>query len=82
MKKILIALPFAGIIISCSDSKRENAAIGSAQITMLVSPAVDSSAETYLFTDKNGTVYLSWVEKKNKESKLKFSSFLIDDFHY
>ena len=78
MKKILIALSFAGIILSCTDNKKENAAISSAQITMLVSPAVDSSAEPYLFTDKNGAVYLSWVEKKNKESKLKFSSYSND----
>ena len=78
MKKILIALSFAGIIVSCSDNKKESSAIGSAQITMLVSPAADSSAEPYLFTDKNGKVYLSWVEKKNKESKLKFSSYSND----
>ena len=78
MKKILIALSFAGIIVSCSDNKKENSAIGSAQITMLVSPAVDSSAEPYLFTDKNGKVYLSWVEKKNKGSQLKFSSYSND----
>ena len=78
MNKILIALSFAGIIVSCSDNKKESSAIGSAQITMLVSPSADSSAEPYLFTDKNGAVYLSWVEKKNKGSKLKFSSYSND----
>ena len=78
MKKILISLTLAGIIISCGDNKQENAATGSAQITMFVSPAVDSSAEPYLFTDKNEIVYLSWLEKTNKGSKLKFSSYAND----
>ena len=32
------------------------------------------SAEPYLFTDKNGIVYLSWIEKDSFNSTLKYSS--------
>ncbi len=41
---------------------------------MLPSPADSLSAEPYLFTDKNGLVYLSWIEKVKETSFLKFSS--------
>jgi len=73
MKKILIALSVAGIIISCAGGKNEKPAEISENIKMLTSPASDSCAEPFLFTDKNGTVYLSWIEKRGKESSLKFS---------
>jgi hypothetical protein len=45
---------------------------------MLSSPAGDSCAEPYLFTDSNGIVYLSWIEKIGKQSTLNFSSFIND----
>ena len=38
-----------------------------------ISPADTASAEPYLFTDKNGLVYLSWIEKTKGKSSLKFS---------
>lgn len=80
MKKLLTALSLAGILFSCSDSKNEteNKGAVSSSITMLTSPAGDSCAEPYLFTDKNGIVFLSWIEKIGKQSTLKFSSFLTD----
>ena len=78
MKKLLTALLLTGIIISCSNNKNENPAIASGKVTMLTSPASDSCAEPYLFTDKNGNVYLSWIEKREKESTLKFSAFSND----
>lgn len=40
----------------------------------LASPADSVSAEPYLFTDKNGLVYLSWIEKTKEKSLLKFST--------
>ena len=80
MKKLLTALLLAGILFSCSDSKneREKKGADSSSITILTSPAGDSSAEPYLFTDKNGVVYLSWIEKIGTQSTLKYSSFLND----
>ncbi len=40
---------------------------------VLNAPADSLSAEPYLFTDKNGLVYLSWIEKRKDKSFLKFS---------
>lgn len=80
MKKLVTALSLAGILLSCSDDKNEieNRSAVSSSITMLTSPVGDSCAEPYLFTDKNGLVYLSWIEKIGKQSTLKYSSFLSD----
>jgi hypothetical protein len=60
--------------ISCSNQNAEKQQAVSSGLKILISPASDSCAEPYLFTDKKGTVYLSWVEKKGKESTLKFST--------
>lgn len=46
------------------------------QIREFASPASDSCAQPYLFNDKNGTVYLTWIEKLKKQSTLKFSSII------
>ena len=46
---------------------------------MLTSPASDFCAEPYLVTDKNGDVYLSWIEKRGKVSILKFSALSNDN---
>lgn len=80
MKKLLTALSLAGILFSCSgdQNEKENGNVVSSSITMLTSPVGDSCAEPYLFSDKNGIVYLSWIEKIGKQSTLKFSSFLSD----
>lgn len=78
MKKLWTALMVTGLIISCSDNKNDNPVISTDKVTMLASPTSDSCAEPYLFTDKNGNVYLSWIEKRGKESTLKFSTFSND----
>ncbi|HLF45972.1 MAG TPA: sialidase family protein [Chitinophagaceae bacterium] len=75
MKKLLTVLALTGFIISCTNNKSEKKTVSEA-VKELKSPASDSCAEPYLFTDKNGMVYLSWIEKIGKESKLKFSSLL------
>ena len=62
---ILLITAFA-----CTNNGGEKTA---ATLKQFSSPAKDSCAEPFLFTDKNGEVYLSWVEKKGKESSLKFS---------
>ena len=73
MKKIVTIIVLLSVIISCTNNSNEKT-VGKIEVTTISSPAGDSCAEPYLFTDKNGTVYLSWIEKKNKQSTLKFSS--------
>jgi hypothetical protein len=73
IQKILVSLSLTGILISCADDKAEMPVTVSSEIEMLTSPAADSCAEPYLFTDKNGVAHLSWVEKKGKDAAFKFS---------
>lgn len=80
MNKLLTALLFALAISSCNnaskDSTKEKAEpIQTTNLKELQSPADTASAEPYLFTDKNGLVYLSWIEKKMGKSFLKISTF-------
>lgn len=72
MNKLLTTLFFIVLIISCKNSSKEkNNEINN--LRPLASPADSLSAEPYLFTDKNGLVYLLWMEKTKEKSWLKFS---------
>ncbi|NCU02783.1 MAG: exo-alpha-sialidase [Chitinophagaceae bacterium] len=70
MQKLCIVLLLAAALASCAEQKKET----SAAPLLLKSPAGDSCAEPYLFTDAKGIAHLSWVEKKGKTSTLFFSS--------
>lgn len=72
MKRTQTALIIAAIAFSCNNNSEKK--IIAAEAKEFSSPAADSCAEPFLFTDVNGTVYLSWIEKKGKVAALKFSS--------
>lgn len=71
MTKFLNALLFTVVLASCNGVKKKDNNINA--LKQLNSPADSVSAEPYLFTDKNGLVYLSWIEKTKEKSSLKFS---------
>ena len=71
MRKIFPAYLLSACLLSCSGNQNEKTA--PSEIKLLPSPASDTCAEPYLFSGKNGTVYLSWIERKEKESSLKFA---------
>ena len=80
MNKLLSVFLLFIAISSCENSpkKQENTKVDSSatetrNIKYILSPADSVSAEPYLFTDKNGVVYLSWIEKTKEKSTLKFS---------
>jgi len=73
MKKVLTAFLITVIIFACTGSRNDKDTRSAVEVMMFASPAADSCAEPYLFADKNGLVYLSWIEKKGKESSLNFS---------
>lgn len=75
MNKLIIILLLTGSIISCTNNEKKTATTSPIEFA---SPAADSCAEPFLFTDRNGIVYLSWIEKIGTDSKLKFSSFVND----
>ena len=69
------------VTVSCknssneTDSKTNNSSNNEiSNLKPLTSPADSVSAEPYLFTDKNGLVYLSWIEKTKERSLLKLST--------
>jgi hypothetical protein len=78
MKQLLALFILFFTITSCNSNADEKKTNSSTRVKNMNSPASDSCAEPYLFTDKNGTVYLSWVEKKGRGAALKFS-FLSND---
>ncbi len=71
MTKLLLALMFVALLASCNDAKKTDN--NETVLKQLASPADSVSAEPYLFTDKNGKVYLSWINKTKDNSILKFS---------
>jgi len=60
------------LLASCSTKTEE--AKQQATISQLESPAQAESGEPFLFTYQDSIVYLSWIEKKEKESTFKLSS--------
>jgi len=72
MSKLLTTFFFIVLIVSCKNSSKE-AGNKMNYLKQIASPADSLSAEPYLFTDKNGLVYLSWIEKRKEKSWLKFS---------
>ncbi|HTE27674.1 sialidase family protein [Flavitalea sp.] len=71
---------FSGICVfifltGCNDGSKNEKTKPPKAIKILQSPATDSCGEPYLVTDKNGLVYLSWIEKKGNAYQLRFSTF-------
>lgn len=68
MNKILIAA-IAMALFGCKNQMKNTG-----DLETLTSPADSVSAEPYLFTNPDGVVYLSWVEKTKDKSTLKFAT--------
>lgn len=80
MSKSFCVLLLLLATVSCNNDGKENddqqgpiATDTLTNLKPLISPTDTGSAEPYLFTDKNGLVYLSWIEKRKEQSFLKFS---------
>ncbi len=80
MIKLFFAVVLMGLMVSCTNNNTEKKENTITEVKQLTSPASDSCAEPSLFTDKNGLVYLSWIEKRGKESMLKFSTLANDQW--
>ena len=61
------------LIATAGCGHRENRT-QSFRVNDISSPAQSPSGEPYLFTDESGTTYLSWIEKKEKESMFKYAT--------
>lgn len=73
MRRLICTLVIASFFACNSGGdKKETEKI--AEIQLMDSPVDSVSAEPYLFTDKNGVVYLSWIAKDSQQSTLKYST--------
>ena len=79
MIKIQSLCLFVIMFVGCQ-APTEKTTEATNNLKVLASPADSLSAEPYLFTDKNGVVYLSWIEKIKETSFLKFSSLNNDEW--
>jgi hypothetical protein len=82
MNNLISVLLFIVVFASCKNSSKEKSSQTNepskneiSNLKLLISPVDSVSGEPYLFTDKNGLVYLSWIEKAKGKSWLKFSTF-------
>ena len=73
MNRLLTILLSITIFSSCKMNKKEKKENELSAVKQFSSPAKDSAAEPYLFTDSKGFVYLSWIEKNGPTSSFKFS---------
>lgn len=73
MRRFISPVVFAALLTSCASDENKPREDKPSELQLMESPVDSISAEPYLFTDKNGVVYLSWVTKNTKESTLKFS---------
>src|SRR5687767_2302359 len=67
MRKKIVFTFIMGSLVSCAVKE------GKMSVQMMLSPVDSVSAEPYLFTDQNSTVFLSWVEKRDAVSFLKYA---------
>lgn len=84
IRQLIVLLLIASIasIASCKNSSRETGSKTNeppgketGSLKQLATPADSVSAEPYLFTDKNGLVYLSWIEKTKEKGMLKLATW-------
>ncbi len=64
-------LLLCGLLAGCSGKDKKLAQSG--EVTYLQSPAQPGSGEPFLFTDLQNQIWLSWIEQKEDQSRLKSS---------
>ena len=83
MKFFISLFLFSGFLVSCKDDKdggaRSDKSNSVFTVTPIVSPAKDSCGEPFLFTDQQGLVYFSWIEKISGKYHLRFSTLEKND---
>jgi len=79
MIRQLLTLLISIFLFACNNPEK-SARIEKETLKLLPSPVDSVSAEPYLFSDKNGKVYLSWIEIAKDTSFLKFSSLSNDEW--
>lgn len=71
MNRVIFVLCIS-ILLSCSNEKKNTES--AYRVNPQESPAGAMSAEPYLFTDKKGVTYLSWIEKRDSVHQFYYSA--------
>jgi len=69
LNKLFVALLLIAVA-GCNTKVKEEI-----KVTVIDPPSGSPSAEPFLFTDQDGTTYLSWVENREEKSEFRFSKF-------
>lgn len=76
MRTLITAVFCVSLLASCeSGTTKKTTEEKTSELQAMQSPVDSISAEPYLFTDKNGVVYLSWITKDPEKSTLKYSTY-------
>jgi hypothetical protein len=78
MQKRLPILLFLFVILSAC--RTGGPVLDDASIAIMETPAADSSSTSFLYTQGNGDVLMSWVEKKDSQAMLKYSTWNGEQF--
>lgn len=73
MRKLFFLALSLLVIASCTSKKKELKFQSDLAIKYSTGPAKSPSSVPHLFADKNGSAYLSWVEKRDTLNQLMFS---------
>ena len=73
MRRLIPVIFFASLLTSCASETNRKKEETTSDLQTMHSPVDTTSEEPYLFTDKNGMVYLSWISKESKRCILKYS---------
>lgn len=68
MRQPLILLLISILFLSCKQEKKPQI-----EITQISSPSLSNSLTPRLFTAADGSIYLSWLERQDKNTQFKFS---------
>jgi len=76
MRTLINALFCVSLFASCdSATTKKTTEEKPSELQAMPSPVDSVSVAPYLFTDKNGVVYLSWITKDPEKSMLKYSTY-------
>lgn len=78
MRSIILILSCSVFFTCCN--KNNEAGTQTTTVRTIETPAKSPSSVPHLFTDKNGKVYLSWIEETDTASLFKFSWFQGDQW--
>jgi hypothetical protein len=73
MKKLLLLYSLGLWLTACNNDNGDSTS-DRRKVRPISSPATDSCGEPYLFSDSNGVVYLSWLQKVGDIYHLKFAT--------